>query len=1117
MGGAWAEWTLRRSEEPFSGALVDAGLVFRDRPEDSYLEPPPARFILTGESALDGQGELALDQAVSLEGARGPQRFTLEADVADKSFRHVAGRTSLVTHPAEKYAGVKLGSDYLELGDDLAVELGVIDQRGKAIAGERVAARLVRVEWRVQKQRGPGGSIEERWQRVETEQARCSALSEPGPVSCTLKVPRAGDYRVIASVGGHDGGARTLWAYGDGAGTLGKAPSDGRVAQVSTDKAIYAPGDSARVVVRSPFAKATAILTVELGGLLSHQAKRVEGPAAFFDVPIDARFAPQVHVTATLLPIGATGAERAAFRVGAATLPVKLSGTELEVAVASDQASYRPGDTAEVSITVTDGGAAEAHAEVALAIVDEGVLRLTDHRPPDVTAALRPAVALGFSVRDTRGALAELFGRSHVAGDGGADDLAMPPDTRRKFVETALWKPALRTDASGKAKVRFELPDNLTEFRMMAVAIDKEGKGGARQASFTVAKPVLVEPVLPRFAHVGDQVEIAAMVHNNTDQPLDATVRIEGEASQVKVPARDHVRVAHTMQPKVSGRRRVSMAALDPAGVVLDAVEKDVPVAQAGVDMHPVLSGAFGGEQRIALAIPANVELEPGAMLTIRLGEDMWPELAERVEFLLGYPHGCVEQTTSSTLPLVAARDILPRIGASRRDDDFFYTRIAAGLARLASMKTASGGLGYWPGDPDPNVFGTAYAIRAFVRAKALGIDTHPDVLAGMTRFLADHVRHDGAPLGERAAIAQSLAELGALPPGILDTLFARRGEMDLFARASLALALGPSDVTRERVGVVLDEIEKALGEASLECRDIDYGHYGSTARTRAQVVMALTRFRRTSPHLPALVREIATSTEGYTTLATAWGLLAIADHLKGLGSTASSSSVTATLDGRELPVARTLASGREYEVPLAELVGKKAELVLHGGADQVIGFLVRAAYRQPIAADAGSLLSATAPNGPEVFRVYTRPDGSAVDLDKVAAGELLRVALLVRLPRGPDIKRGYLAITDRLPAGFEAVQPDLATVASAPELGASHPLKGLLDYPRSAASHVEMRDDRVLLYFDKVSDYFDDVAATYLVRVTTPGSFALPPAMAELMYQPDSLSYSESGAVHVQ
>jgi uncharacterized protein YfaS (alpha-2-macroglobulin family) len=108
----------------------------------------------------------------------------------------------------------------------------------------------------------------------------------------------------------------------------------------------------------------------------------------------------------------------------------------------------------------------------------------------------------------------------------------------------------------------------------------------------------------------------------------------------------------------------------------------------------------------------------------------------------------------------------------------------------------------------------------------------------------------------------------------------------------------------------------------------------------------------------------------------------------------------------------------------------------------------------------------------------------------------------------------GYLAMTDRIPAGFEPIQPDLWTVSRPPDISDDHPIAEMLRWGSSEASHVELRDDRVLLYFDRV--WGEYVAGTYLVRATTPGKYAVPPAMGELMYEPDSTGYSTATEVTV-
>jgi uncharacterized protein YfaS (alpha-2-macroglobulin family) len=166
-------------------------------------------------------------------------------------------------------------------------------------------------------------------------------------------------------------------------------------------------------------------------------------------------------------------------------------------------------------------------------------------------------------------------------------------------------------------------------------------------------------------------------------------------------------------------------------------------------------------------------------------------------------------------------------------------------------------------------------------------------------------------------------------------------------------------------------------------------------------------------------------------------------------------------------------------------------------------------------------MVAADAPNstrgahGPSVYRVISDPRGGSVDLSKIKAGTLLRVALFARLPELDEERRGYVALTDRLPAGFEPVQPDLATVASAPEIESHHPFADALRWNSSEVNHIEMHDDSVSIYFDR--PWGDSVAATFLVRATTPGIFALPAAVGELMYEADGLGYSDAGEVTIQ
>ncbi|HLM73563.1 MAG TPA: alpha-2-macroglobulin family protein, partial [Polyangiaceae bacterium] len=944
------------------------------------------KWSRAGEAVLGPDGILKLDQAVSMAGAVGPQAFVVEADVTDSSNRHVAGRGSVTAHPASRYAGLRVKTRWADAGSSVNVDLGVIDTEGKAVVGVPVAARLDRIDWRYARRRGPGGATRYEWSERRVEAGRCSLKSEASPAACKLVLPRSGSYKITAEVDGRPGGTASVWSWSyDDESSASIMPSRGKTTEIVTDKARYAPGETAKLLVHSPYPAATAILSIEQGGLLTHKTQRIKGGAAAFDVALEREHAPHMHAVLTLLPISPKGGTIADYRIGAARVPVSFEGVRLDVAVASGKKTYAPGEEAEITVEVKDGGKPEPNAEIALAVVDEGVLRMTNFHMPDPVQELRPGRALDFRLRDSRKSLAELVEQSHVAGDGGEGETVT--STRKNFVETALFRPDLRTDAAGRATVRFRLPDNLTQFRIMAVALDDEGKGASSEGDFTVTKPVMLVPAVPRFAAVGDRFEAAAMLHNNTDRAMDLAVSLADRKANLSVPARGHKRVPFPMEVATPGDLRLAFAVQEGSGPPLDAVEVRVPVDAPGIDEHPRVEGAFSKSQAIALNVPASVQSRAaaggeGEFLSIRVGQHLWPELGARLGYLIDYPHGCVEQTTSSTLPLLAARDIFPRIGFTRFGDADLKAKIKAGLERLDSMRTPSGGLAYWPGDDDPNVYGTAYAMRAVVLAERAGITPPRGLLEGMESYLTSHLLSSSVGPEVQAAIAQSLAELQKLPVSNADALFDRRGEQSVFGAASLAMALAALPNQKERVEALVDVVEAGFDEkGSLRATPghNDFYYYGSPERTKAQATMALLRLRPKSKLLPAIVNDLAKGTDLYTTQATAYSLLALAQQLAAVVE--GGASVRALLDGKELPVARDLGFGsKEYRIPLAHLRGKKATLALESSGDKAVGFLVSASWRRP-AEDVGSPAKTSAANGPDVFRVFTDAKGGPVDL----------------------------------------------------------------------------------------------------------------------------------------
>jgi hypothetical protein len=1119
MDSAEVEWTLSREDASLpSGPFTDGGFHFTDTRYNWWDEEQQRSWSRSGSGKLGADGVLAVTQKLDLGGATGPQQFTFEADVADSSYRHIAGRGSVVVHPTDHYVGLKIDKPWGDVGVSVPVQLGVIDHEGRPVADIPVTAKLNLIDWTYSRTPKKGGGYEHQWQRTVKPIDDCSTVSAKTPVTCDLLPSENGSYEVITEIDGKPGGVSSIWAWG-GSGGRKAVPTRGRNLDIVADKGRYVPGETAKLLVQNPFPAATAIFTLEQGGLLSHQVMRLDEAAKVFEVPIVAGHAPHVHATITLLPIGG-GEARTDWKIGAIRLPVAMDDVRLKADVRSDKTTYEPGEDVTITIDVKDGKQAVAGAEIALAVVDEGILRMTNFHAADPAAALRPGQPLRFSVNDTRDRLAALLEHSQTAGDGAGDGSSTTNNARKNFVQTAYWKPDLRTDSKGRATATFKLPDNLTRFRMMAVVIDKVGKGVGAESEFTVRRPVMMVPVVPRFAAVGDSFEVAAMLHNNTDQPLSARVLLGEREQAVLVKPQGHERVGFPLTAQAPGELKLDFSVKDATDKVRDAVIARIPVDLAGVSERPQISGAFVGSQLIKMEVPNTVLFGRGDQdfVTVQVGQHLWPELGARMQFLLDYPHGCVEQTTSGLLPLLAARDILPRIGFTSMSTEEIDKRIDAGLRRLATMRTASGGLGYWPGDSTPNIYGTAYAARAVVAARAAGIRLPDGLLKSVEDYLLERLLSDGVEAEVQATIALSLGELGSLPASSADPLYDRRNDQGVFGKSSLAIALGTLKGQEDRVKSLLDEVEAAFdatGKLVKDRRSSDFYYYGSDMRSRAQAAVALGRLRPGTTLQTKLLQALAGATESYTTQATAFSLMALAEQIRGLPQ--GGAPFTVTLGSEVLTAAKDLGGGsQEFHIPITQLRGADKNLTLSSDSKSALAFIVRGAWKRELE-DARGLTATSAADGPDIYRVITDARGEAVDLDAVKPGTVLRIALLADLPIGEldSSEMNYLAVTDRLPAGFEPIQPDLWTVARAPELSDKHPFADMLRWGGSDASFVELRDDRVQVYFDRV--WGERVLATYLVRASTPGTFVLPPAAAEFMYVGDSLGYSSAGKVTVK
>lgn len=1144
MSGAEASWSMSARPGRFEPKDAD-GFVFGKRFAWWDDDDSSEQVVGGGVAGLDDEGRLTVEAGPAETPQDRPQMYTVEARVTDVDRQEIAGRATFPVHPAAFYVGVKGLSGFATAKSPFEVQLVARDavSEARAAAGE-VTLKLMRHQWNTVKKKNAWGAFETISEKQEVEVGACTvAVAADAVAKCTLEAPESGYHQLVATAKDALGRTTTttdgLWVSGPGYAAWLR--DDDHKIEVVADRATYDVGDTARLLVQSPFPEAEAWVTVERAGILSQQRVRLRGTATPIEVPITEEMIPNVFVGVVLArgrvdrPGKPGDPGRPSFRIGYRELRVMKAEKRLAVTVSPDAPEKRPGDALAIAVKVADRQGRGVESEVTVWAVDKGVLALTGYETPDPLEALhRPR---GLSVRQANNLTALVaqldYGeKGKDAGGGGGDADAM--SLRKNFQTTPIFVGDAITDAKGEATVKGTLPDNLTTFTLMAVAVTAADKAGSGESEVVVTKPLLARPALPRVARTGDIFAAGVVVHRKGETPAEITVTAEAEgpitaAGAMKrtltIPPNKGIEVRFGFEARAPGDAKLRFAVSD--GGNRDAVEMTVPV-RTPVRMETV--AVYGDTEKSrteSLAVP---EARPGqGGLELSLASTALGGMSDAAEMLVDYPYGCLEQRSSRLVPFVALKSVLDQFGEQWLGARDPQAVVAETVAAIGGMQRPDGGFGYWPGAWTSHYWGTAYAALAVGEAEGAGYGIDGVDLDAARRFLRDNFdRPTGwrstPPTREEKALAlYVLARQGAPERGLEDRLFDEREGMALFGRALLAAAMagGPAKAKAETLVAGLMNHARVDADAVHFAED-DPDTYAplfhSDTRTTAIVLQALLAVDPDHVFAPKIVRylQAVRTGGGYrTTQEAGFSLMAIADYARIKEAEAPDFVATVKLGAaeiaREVFKGRSL-DGREVKVPMETLgadAGQRPMVFAAEGTGRLYyGARLRYAPKvMPTDARDGGLI---------VQRWYT-VDGKPGDaVESVTEGALVRVHLRIASHQ----ERHYVAIEDPLPAGLEPVDTSLATTGRLPELpGEEGPedeadSEALDGTPQPAwyspFDHVEMRDDRVLLFANHLAPGVHGYS--YVARATTAGTFQRPPARAEEMYTPEVSGRSTGG-----
>lgn len=1134
------------------GFVTDASAYHADLTDSSL----PAGSLGSADAVLDASGALGVKQALPMPGQRGAEVVRLDAEVTDVSRQSIGASASAIVHPADFYVGLAAPNDYfLPAPGDVPAKVIAVAPDGKRVAGKKVTVTLVHRKWTHAREATRGGESRYVTKVVDSVASTCEAVTAAAPVTCTLRANDTGYYVARADAkdarGNPTSAAFGFYATGSAAGASFADGGDEATVGLVTNKKQYAVGDTARVLVKSPFAEAEALVTVERAGVYRQERVTLKGPAPTISVAVTDDLRPNAFVSVHLLRSTKVKGVGPLYRAGYAELKVDPEARRLSVEVKPDKKEYRPGEEVRVDLAVKGAGNQPSPAELTVYAVDEGVLMLTGYRTPDPLPVFTASRPLNVATLETRDSMAKITladfvmavgGDKGDEGGGGGDSAA-----RQDFKATAFFDPNVACDANGRATVRFKLPDNLTTFRVMAVAAAETDQYGFGSASIVSSKKLMARPNLPRFLRSGDRAEAGIVLSSKGLPKAPIKVRasasgvaLEGEAERtVELPEKGSVEVRF---PFVAGAAGPSKFRFDVAGGgEVDAVEVSRAVQAPSKLQTVALYGATTGSSSEAMGDYSAVRKDVGS-LEVSLSSSALVGLDGSAASLVRYPYECTEQLSSRLLPLVPLRELAERFGFDMPKD----ARAVIGdtVRDVMSRQRSDGGFAMWPESPRADPFVSAYATWALHQAKARGQTLPKSVLDRAHQYLRKALAAgggDAASLATGAMIVDVLATTGAPDPGYMGRLFEARKTLPPFARAFLLHALvagkGPAASVKELAAELSSELRIA-GDSAFAAENVGDEYavlLDSQARTTALVLRALLAADPDHALIAPLARGLLALRRDGTwrsTQETAYALVALDAYWRAREKQPASFSAKVWLGGAPLFEAEldSKLSVRQATVALARLPDRGGALVFQKEGSGTLFYEARLHYarkalpKTPL--DAGffvqKALRGVAPESLPKAIATVASSGQT----EFRAGDLVLTDLVVVTPSPRD----YVVLDDPLPAGFEAVDTGFATTAAWLDVPGSTVTSGCEDCAhgeseRDARAHGrgfgwswfrrETRDDRVVFFVDHMPAGMYHYR--YLARATTHGSFVLPPTQAEEMYAPETFGRTGAASIVVK
>lgn len=1026
-------------------------------------------FLFRGETRIDAKGSAHIERAITLQDyfdrseKVGSKLVTATLTAKDINGRAVSIQKTFIVHAGEFYIGATTDSYYAGKNAPVSLRVKTLDTNGKPLSFSNITRTINKIDWETFKRQEVDGGFYYRSEKRVVEISKDTIKTDrEGSAEEVRTFAEEGQYEIILSKKDDRGNTvettSSVYIYGENAVSV--PPNNNYELDLEVQNPNVSVGDTASVLIKSPYDNAKVLITAERGAVYDYWVKDITGGLYLHEFPIKAGYAPDVFISALLF------SKDPEVKYGTTQFSVGKDTYKLDVDVVSDKEEYLPGENVTLTITTKDNTGTPVPAEVSLAVADLSVLALKGNPKKDPLQFFYDGFPLYVSTASNiKNILHEIDIPLGTKGGGGNPD---DPAAKKRglFKDTAYWNATVETDSAGHAVVSFVLPDNLTTWQIESIGITKDTKVGVDYKGFTSKKKLMAVPLKPRFVVPGDTFNLGAQIFNETESDVDVQVKLASQSLTLKDSGELQVHVEKGETETVyfgvsapeeikSGEHIFTISA--SSGSFVDSVEQTIPVTP-NTTYETVATANMSTDQKSAeyLYVPNEVVDGEGG-LSINANATMAVFMLDALTYMATYPYGCSEQLASAlstigtltralTVPnMVGEFNTIEYQGEKYSVDDV----VKNGLEKVYQTQVFEGGFAYYSG-LEPNRELTMHVLTALTNLKNAGFTIDADVLARAQGYIETETMrvYTEFPTGNEELIVWAEYVLresnGHQTTMLTDTLtglitndaFIQENISSMsLAYLAIITAQGFSASDTSRVYTALTNRMGMDGRGTyLKIQGTrKWEYYETGIKDTALLLKAFVAHQDTNSEIGNLLRWILASRD----VQGAWGsthntftvIDAMIDYLAWKHETESEFELTATLDGVTVFghtfSAKNIFTSFTHFIPIDSLTkNKMLSLVFDrkdtNGKENTLYYDMSLKYFVPVQSlpprDEGITITRS------LFALNDTENKKPIIETKV--GDIVRGKITLITPN----EYTHVAIEDMIPAGFEIVNFNLQT-----------------------------------------------------------------------------------------